>query len=105
MGSPNLIAPVVTALEAAGAILLDQDKAAIEALIDPLADSDAEAVMNALASHITMNGLAGMVQAPLRNAITGSEPTVAGIINANVAGGFDALETWLQKVSAEAQPT
>ena len=99
MASANLIAPVVSALEAAGANLLAADKAQLEGLIEPLADADAEAIMNALAAHVNLNGLAGALQNPLRNAITGSEPQVASLINENIDGGFNALEAWLEQVS------
>jgi len=95
MATPSVVAPLIAALEGAGAKLLDADKKAIETFFEPLADADANAVVSAIAAHITMNGVAGMVQNPLRNALTGSEPALDQIINSNIAGGLDALESLL----------
>ena len=48
-----------------------------------------------------MNGMASMVQTPLRNAILGAEPTVDSVINENVNGGFDSLETLLTNLAKQ----
>ena len=99
MASPSTAAPLIAALESAGANLVASDKQAIEAFVEPLADSDANAIIGAIAAHITMNGMASMVQTPLRNAIIGAEPTVDSVINENVNGGFDSLETLLTNLA------
>jgi hypothetical protein len=104
MAEPNVIAPLVTALEAAGATLLASDKAALEAFVEPLADSDANAIVSALAAHVQLNGIAGMVAPAVRNALTGSEPAIDGIINQNVNGGFDSLEMLLDGLAKGATP-
>ena len=95
MAAPNLAAPIVVAIEAAGAALLESDKAAIEKFIEPLADDDANKIVSAIAAHINMNGIAGMVAPALRNALVGSEPQLDTIINSNIEGGFNALEALL----------
>jgi len=100
MAPSSVTAPLVAALEKAGVKLLDDDKAKIEAFVEPLADSDANAIIGAIASHITLNGMAGMVQTPLRNALLGAEPTVDKVINENVNGGFDQLEGLLTKLAS-----
>ena len=99
MADKNLGAPLLAALETAGAQILDSDKAKVEAFIEPLADADANAIINAIASHISLNGMAGMVQTPLRNALVGAQPTVDKVINDNVNGGFDALESLLTEMA------
>lgn len=95
MGSPDLISPIVTACEAAGAKLLEADKAKLEAFLEPLADDDANKIVSAIAAHINMNGVAGMIAPALRNALVGSEPTIDAVINSNINGGFDQLESLL----------
>lgn len=90
-----MLAPLLTALEAAGAKLLDEDKAQLERFVEPLADADANAIITAIAAHIQMNGVAGMVAPALRNALTGSEPAIDNIINQNINSGFDDLEALL----------
>jgi len=102
MASKDVIAPLVAALEGAGAKLLDEDKAKIEAFVEPLADADANAIVSAIAAHIQMNGIAGMVAPALRNALTGSESTIDAVINSNIAGGFDDLETLLDGLAKAA---
>jgi hypothetical protein len=105
MAAPNLAAPLIAALEAEGAQLLAAHKAAIEAYVEPLADSDANAVIGAITAHIQMSGLASIAQTPLRNALTGAEPQVDAIINANLGGGFDALEALLTNLAKAATAT
>lgn len=99
MAKPDVIAPLISALEKAGVTLLDEDKAKIEAFVEPLADNDANAVITAIAAHIEMNGIGGMVAPAIRNALTGSEPAIDAVINSNVSGGFDSLETLLNKLA------
>jgi hypothetical protein len=99
VAAPNLAAPLIAAIEAEGAQLLDEHKAQIEKAIEPLADNDANLLVSAIASNIHMNGMASMAQAPLRNALTGSEPQLDAIINSNVGGAFDALETLLTNMA------
>ena len=102
MALPATAAPLIAALEAQGATLLDEHKAAIEAFVEPLTDGDANTIIGAIAAHITMNGMAGMAQTPLRNALTGAEPTIDAVLNSNISGGLDALETLLQNLAKSA---
>ena len=99
MAAANVAAPLVAALESTGATLLAQDKAALEAFVEPLADADANAVVGAIAAHVQLGGLAGMIAPAMRNALTGSEPAIDNVINTNVDGGFDALEALLTRLA------
>lgn len=100
MSRPDLIAPIITAAEKAGVKLIDEDKAQFEKMLEPLADADANAVVNAIADHIVLHGAAGMLQSPLRNALTGSESALDDVINQNVEGGIDSIESWLAGLAA-----
>lgn len=104
MASPNPIAQLVYvvehALEVEGAQLLAEDKAAIEQAFDGVADADANKLVDAIASHITMHGLAGIGERPLRDALTGAEPTLDGLINSNAANAIDGLQALLTRLGS-----
>ena len=101
MADPSTAAPLIAALEGLGVKLIDADKQRIEAYVEPLADSDANAIINAIAEHISLNGMASVVQTPLRNALIGAEPNVDSVINANIDGGFDQLEALLTNLAKQ----
>ena len=98
----NAAAPLLAALEAAGAKLIHEDKAHLEALLAPIVSAGANAIIDAIAMRITMNGLAGMIAPALRNALTGAEPQIDAILNGGIAGGFDNLEALLDRLATTA---
>lgn len=99
MDFEELLKPVVAALAKEEVTLLPAQVGKLKAMVTPLADSDAKAVMDALAAHVTLHGLASAAQQPIRNAITGSEPDVESIINSNIDGGAAAFESWFSDVA------
>lgn len=100
MAQPDTLAPLYAALAKFGVTVIDADKAKMESAIESWADGDANAVIGAIAAHINLNGMAGMVQNPLRNSITGAEPAIDKVINDNINGGFDQLEATLTKLAS-----
>lgn len=101
----GLVDPIIKASERAGASWTDAHKAELEAALEDLADGDANKLVSAIAAHINMNGVAGMMQNPIRNALTGSEPELDKIINDNIGGGIDQIEALLEQLGEEAVAT
>ena len=96
---------LVSALAAVGVELLDEHKEFLEQIVQRYANADTVVVMNALADHLVLHGLAATIQQPIRDTVRASEPQVAAAIGKNVDDAIEALEGWLKKVAAEAPRT
>ena len=102
MATSNSVDLVVEAFAKIGVDLTEAHRAELVQMIENVADPDAKAIMDSLAEHIVLHGLAGAFQSAARNDITSSENDIIGVINSNIAGGVDALDAWLRKVAGEA---
>jgi 2'-5' RNA ligase len=104
----ELLAPVIAAAKIAAAKAglqwFEAHETAIVAWAKPLADADAKEVMDALAAHITLNGFASVMEAPARNAVTGTETTVANIINSSIDGAAAWADGWLKQIASGTAP-
>lgn len=100
MAGANAWAPLWAALAKYGVTVADAEKVPFENWIEPLADTDANAIVSAIASHVELNGLASMLNGDIRSALVGSEAQIDTMINANIAGGVDGLLDMLSKLAA-----
>jgi hypothetical protein len=100
MATPSLIAPIVNALEKEVGVLAVEQKATIETFVDTIADNNVNAAVTAIADHINLHGLAGLEQNPIRNALTGAEPALDGIVNNDIDGAYTAFETMVTNLAA-----
>lgn len=101
MTTEEKIAPVLEAFAKIGVDLEEAHQADLEKAIENVADADARAIMDSLAQHIVMHGLASGFQNVARNDVTGSENDIVALIDSNIVGGVEWFDGWLRKVAGE----
>lgn len=102
MAEPNVWAPVWAKFAQLGVAVAPEVAQKLETFIKPIADKDANTIVTAIADHVEMHGIAGMMDGTLKNALIGSEPTIDNVINTNIDGGADALVELFKSIAASA---
>jgi len=104
MSKPNLAevaAPIVQALEVQFGALAANEKDTVEKFVDTIADENLNRAVTAIAEHIDAHGLAGIANAPVRNALIGAEPSLDGIVNDDIDGAYTAFEALVARLASK----
>jgi hypothetical protein len=95
---------ILEVLEEAGLTLLENDQAALEAAAASVADETITNVAAALESKLSSGGVAGVLEAPLKDVLTAAEPALEGVAGAEIDSLYAALETALKNATVAPAP-
>jgi DNA-binding transcriptional regulator YbjK len=108
VASQDLAEPVLVAAEQAAAKIglqfTEAHQAAFIAWFEPIADADAKVLVDGLASHIQINGIASVMQGPIQGAVEGEVPALVTLLNGTVENGAAWVDSWLKSIAAGTAP-